>query len=178
MMSPQVSERRFPRIAPYHSGPYSVAAILQDPGSIHGNGCGAVATGEVGVLNDDPTARLCRKALDRNGIPLSAYLPLNAVPWYDSPGSIGRELLEEGAAHNRQLIIGHGVGLVLLCGAIARRSERFLRLPTSITVRHLPHPGNLGLLNFRDESGVRIGRAVAIERFITGFAIPEAAPHA
>lgn len=43
---------------------------MQDPGTLHGSGCNAQVTGEVGALNGDPTANLCREALETHGIPL------------------------------------------------------------------------------------------------------------
>jgi len=72
-------QRRIPRIAPYHSGPYKLGAILQDPGTIHGAGCNAQITGEIGVRNGDPTADLCGDALRLNGWDEAEYLPMNAI---------------------------------------------------------------------------------------------------
>ena len=164
--------RQYPSIARYHSGPFLIAAILQDPGTIHGNQSGATRTRELGVLNPDPTAALCRLALETNGIPLSAYLPLNAIPWFDAPAHRSNDMLREGAAHNRNLILRHEVELVLLLGGLAHRSAQFLNLPADITVRHLPHPGRLGLIHYR-QNGQRIGAAAARHRLIEGFHLPE-----
>lgn len=163
--------RRFPRIAPYHSGPYRLAGILQDPGTVYGAGCNAVRTGEIGVLNGDPTAELCRIALETNDIPLSDYLPMNAVPWYDAPASRGAAILREGARFNRHLLLEHGVKLVLLMGKQAQRAERYLDLPPDVVIRHLPHPGRLGLINFRVD-GVRVGAERARQILISGFRWP------
>ncbi|PTW44283.1 hypothetical protein [Rhodovulum kholense] len=162
--------RVIPRIAPYHSGPYRLGAILQDPGTIHGSGCNAQKTGEIGVLNGDPTANLCRQALEANGIPLSAYLPMNAIPWYDAPASRPARLLKQGAAHNRRLILEAGVDLVLLLGRQAWTSARYLDLPDRIEIRRLPHPGRLGLVNYR-ENGTILGASEARKRLIAGFAL-------
>ncbi len=161
-------DRQLPAIAAYHCGPYLIAAILQDPGTIHGNQSGASRTREVGVLNPDPTAALVKQALEANAIPLSAYLPLNAVPWYDAPKHRSNALLREGADYNRTLILQHAVKLVLLLGKDAHRSADFLRLPPEIDLRKLPHPGRLGLINFV-ENGARIGAAAARQRIIYGF---------
>ena len=163
--------RSYPRIAPYHCGPFRVAAILQDPGTTHGSNSGATHTREVGVLNPDPTASLCKQALAANNIPLSAYLPRNAVPWYDAPNHRSNALLREGAAYNRALILQHAVTLVLLLGNDAHRSADFLNLPPEIEVRKLPHPGRLGLINFT-ENGTRIGAVAARQRIIEGFRLP------
>lgn len=163
-----MAHRVFPRIAPYHSGPYIIAAILQDPGTLHGSGCNAQQTGEIGVLNGDPTANLCWQALETHGIPLSAYLPLNAVPWYDAPRHRSDTLLREGAKHNRTLIAKHNVKLVLLLGKQAWRSERWLDLPDDIETRRLPHPGRLGLINFHVD-GNRVGADEARRILIEGF---------
>lgn len=159
----------FPRIAPYHSGPYLIAAILQDPGTLHGSGCNAQLTGEIGVMNGDPTANLCRQALETHGIPLSAYLPLNAVPWYDAPRHRSDTLLREGAKYNRELITKHNVKLVLLLGKQAWRSERWLNLHDDTEIRRLPHPGRLGLINFHVD-GKRVGANEARRLLIEGFA--------
>lgn len=164
-----MSNRVLPRIAPYHCGPYTMAAILQDPGTLYGSGCNAQLTGEVGVLNGDPTANLCREALETHGIPFSAYLPLNAVPWYDAPRHRSAALLREGAQHNRRLIIEHDVKLVLLLGKQAWRSARWLDLPEDVELRYLPHPGRLGLINFQVD-GKRVGADEARRRLIAGFA--------
>ena len=164
--------RQIPRIAPYHCGPYKLGAILQDPGTIHGSGCNAQITGEIGVRNGDPTANLCREALRVNGWDEAEYLPMNAVPWFDAPRSKSDALLREGAAYNRKLILAAGVNLVLLMGKNdAWRSEKFLDLPPHIEVRRLPHPGRLGLINYR-EAGRRLGYAAAREKLIEGFAKP------
>ena len=165
-------QRRIPRIAPYHSGPYKLGAILQDPGTIHGAGCNAQITGEIGVRNGDPTADLCREALRVNGWDEAEYLPMNAVPWYDSPRNKTNALLREGANYNRKLILKAGIGLVLLMGKKdAWRSEKFLDLPAYIEIRRLPHPGRLGLIHYR-ENGKRLGYAAARRRLIEGFAKP------
>lgn len=166
--------RIFPRIAPYHCGPYKLAGILQDPGTLHGSGCNALLTGEVGALNGDPTANLCREALEAHDIPLSDYLPLNAVPWFDAPRHRNDALLREGAAYNRALILEHGVKLVLLLGKQAWRSQRWLDLPDDIELRFLPHPGRLGLINYRVD-GIRIGPSAARQILIDGFAPPRGA---
>ncbi|MCA0963474.1 hypothetical protein [Salipiger bermudensis] len=160
--------RRYPKIAPYHCGPYRVAGILQDPGTIYGAGCNAVRTGEIGVLNGDPTANLLKIALEANGIPLAEYLPMNAVPWYDAPASRGAAILREGARFNRDLLLAHEVKLVLLMGTQAHRCERYLELPSDVVTRRLPHPGRLGLINFRVD-GVRIGAERSREVLISGF---------
>lgn len=164
-------ERHYPKIAAYHCGPYRLAAILQDPGTRHGSRSGANKTGEVGVLNDDPTANLLKLALDEWGVPHTGYLPLNAVPWYDAPRSKNKTLLKEGAEYNRNLIIFYNIKLVLLLGGDARRSEPMLNLAGDVEVRKLPHPGRLGLINYR-ENGVRIGAAAARQRVIEGFKCP------
>lgn len=142
--------RLLPNIAAYHSGPYVIAAILRDPGRI-GRGCGAVTTREIGVLNyqrhpTDQTARNCHAALQQAGLPLSAYLPMNAVPWFD--GKADASSLREGAAINAEAIIAHGIERVLLMGNHAQRSRRYLepRLSNSVQLFDLPHPGVLGLL--------------------------------
>ena len=124
------------------------------------------------MLNGDPTAELCKFALEANGIALSAYLPMNAVPWYDAPASRGAAILKEGARINRTLLIEHGVKLVLLMGRQAQRSERYLDLPSDVVVRRLPHPGRLGLINFR-VGGLRVGAERAREILIAGFRLPE-----
>ena len=164
-----MSSRVIPRIAPYHRGPYKLAAILQDPGTLHGSGCNAQITGEVGVLNGDPTANLCREALEAHGLPLSSYLPLNAVPWYDAPRHRNDTLLREGAHFNRALILESGVKLVLLLGKQACRSERWLDLPNDVETRRLPHPGRLGLINYHVDGG-RVGTDKARRVLIEGFA--------
>lgn len=171
-MRNEVSEapRVIPRIAPYHCGPYRLGAILQDPGTIHGSGSNAQKTGEIGVLNGDPTATLCRQALEANGIPLSAYLPMNAIPWYDAPTSRPARLLRDGAAHSRRLILEAGVDLVLLLGRQAWASARYLDLPERIEIRRLPHPGRLGLINYR-ENGKIVGAHEAQKRLLAGFAL-------
>ena len=163
--------RHYPLVAHYHSGPYLIAAILQDPGTLHGSKSGAYTTREVGVHNPDPTANLVKQALEANSIPLSAYLPLNAVPWYDAPKHRSSALLREGAAYNRELILGHAVKLVLLLGKDAQRSAEFLNLPPDIEIRKLPHPGRLGLINFQ-ENGRRIGADATRQRIIDGFRLP------
>lgn len=168
--------RQYPDIAEYHSGPYLVAAILQDPGTIHGNQSGATRTRKLGVLNPDPTAALCRLALETNAIPLSAYLPLNAIPWFDAPAHRSMAMLREGAAHNCGLILRHKVKLVLLLGGLAHRSAPFLNLPSDTMVRFLPHPGRLGLINYR-EDGQRIGASLARRRLIDGFRLPQNPPN-
>ncbi len=133
--------------------------------------CDAQNTGQVGVLNDDPTAKQCLAALEANAIPVSAYLPLNAIPWYDAPNHRTNAMLQEGAAYNRQLIMQHKVPLVLLLGKEAWRSERLLNLPDSVEVRRLPHPSRLGLIHYR-VNGERIGAAAAKQILIDGFAPP------
>lgn len=171
-----MGDRRLtPRIAPYHCGPYLLGAILQDPGTVFGSGCKAQETGQIGVLNGDPTADLCKHALEVNGIPLSAYLPMNAIPWYDAPRQRSAALLREGALHNRALILHSGIRLLLLLGTDARRSEGFLDLPAEIEVRCLPHPGRLGLMNYR-QNGVRLGAKAARRMLIAGFSLPRP-PH-
>lgn len=160
--------RTYPDIAPYHCGPSLLAAILQDPGTLHGAKSGAYTTREVGVHNPDPTAKLVKRALEFNGIPLSAYLPLNAIPWYDAPKHRSSALLREGAAYNRALILSNAIKFVLLFGKDAHRSAEFLNLPADIAIRKLPHPGRLGLINFQ-ENGQRIGAAAAGQRIIDGF---------
>ena len=164
------TDKIIPAIASYHCGPYKLAAILQDPGTIHGSGCNAQITGEIGVLNGDPTANLCKEALEVNKIKLSEYLPMNAVPWYDAPASRGKAILREGAHHNRRLILQSGVRTVLLLGKNAWDSEQFLELPSYIETRRLPHPGRLGLIHYR-ENGVRIGSKKARQKLISGFAL-------
>ena len=163
--------RTYPLIASYHCGPYLIAAILQDPGTLYGSKSGAYTTREVGVHNPDPTANLVKQALEANNIPLSAYLPLNAVPWYDAPKNRSKALLREGADYNRALILQHAVKLVLLLGKDAHRSADYLTLPAGIEIRKLPHPGRLGLINHM-ENGIRIGAAAARQRIIAGFRIP------
>lgn len=160
--------RLYPRIAAYHGGPSQLAAILQDPGTKKGAQSSAVKTGEVGVLNPDPTARLLKEALETHGIPLSAYLPLNAVPWFDAERHRSRAMLQEGAAHNRGMILRHPIKLVLLLGKDAARSAAFLDLPADVEIRKFPHPGRLGLINFQENSK-RIGAAAARQRVIAGF---------
>lgn len=91
---------RLPKVASYHCGPYRLAAILSDPGR-PGTNCGAEAAGEVGVLNylaqaSDQTACNCHAALEHAGLPLSANLPMNAVPWHGGKADEGS--LQEGAA--------------------------------------------------------------------------------
>ena len=164
------TDKRIPDIAPYHSGPYKLGAILQDPGTIHGSGCDAQRTGVIVVLNSDPTARLCKEALDVNGIALSEYLPMNAIPWYDAPASRSQALLREGAEYNRNIIQKAGVKLVLLLGKDAWRSEQFLALPSDVKIRRLPHPGRLGLINYH-ENGIRIGNKAARRKLIVGFSL-------
>lgn len=160
--------RTIPTIAKYHSGPFKIGAILQDPGTIFGSGCNAQKTGEIGVHNGDPTANLCKEALERNGIDVSCYLPMNAIPWYDAPRNRSNALLKEGALYNRKLILGSGVKFILLLGKDAWRSEPFLELPSEINIRRLPHPGRLGLINYR-ENGVRVGIEIAKAGLISGF---------
>ena len=122
------------------------------------------------MLNGDPTANLCRDALLANGIEQSAYLPLNAVPWYDAPTSHTNAILREGAHYNRELILLHGVKLVLLLGGSARKSLRWLNLPDDIETRCLPHPGRLGLINFKVD-GAKVGHHEARRILIEGFAL-------
>lgn len=153
-----INMRIYPKIAAYHSGPYLVAAILSDPGRM-GRGCGAVTTREVGVLNyqhnaRDQTAKNCHQALLACGVPLSAYLPLNAVPWYD--GNATQASLREGANYNAELIREHCIERVLLLGDVAQSSRRYLcrLLPEEIACSELPHPGVLGLNAYRRRLGL------------------------
>ncbi|MCV2891240.1 hypothetical protein [Ruegeria aquimaris] len=99
-----------------------------------------------------------------NDIPLTAYLPLNAVPWFDGC----RSDIKDGAAYNRELVLRHRVPVVLACGSWVRDSLKYLNLPSDIVVRVLPHPGQLGLINYRVD-GRRVGPEPAREIFIEGF---------
>lgn len=91
------------------------------------------------------------------------------MPWFDAPRHRNDALLQEGAAHNRALILEHGVKLVLLLGRQAWRSQGWLDLPYDIELRFLPRPGRLGLINHRVD-GVRVGAAAARQILIDGFA--------
>ena len=165
-------KRLLPTIASYHSGPYSLAAVLRDPGRV-GRGCGAVTTREIGVLNyqrhpTDQTARNCHAALLHAGLPLSAYLPMNAVPWFD--GKADAASLREGAAMNAEAIIEHRIKRVLLMGKEAQRSRRYLEpiLPEFVCLFDLPHPGVLGLsaMKRRDQLvSYDAAKKVFLERF-------------
>lgn len=164
--------REYPRIAEYHTGPYRVAAILRDPGRT-GRACGAVTTREVGVLNyqhnaRDQTAKNCHKALLACGLPLSAYLPLNAVPWYN--GNANQPSLREGATFNSDLIRKHGIDRVLLFGDVAQSARRYLceLLPQHVRLFDLPHPGVLGLNAYKRRLGLATytqAQAAFIEAF-------------
>jgi hypothetical protein len=153
-----IKMRIYPKIAAYHSGPYLVAAILSDPGRI-GRGCGAVTTREVGVLNyqhnaRDQTAKNCHHALLACGLPLSTYLPLNAVPWFN--GNANQPSLREGANYNAALIREHCIERVLLLGKVAQKSHKYLcgLLPKQIAFSELPHPGGLGLRAYKLRLGL------------------------
>ncbi|MGF1551515.1 MAG: hypothetical protein ACFBWO_03310 [Paracoccaceae bacterium] len=165
--------RRFPRIAAYHCGPFRLAGVLRGPGRI-GTGCGAVSTGEVGVLNyrrraSDQTALNCHRALRHVGLPVSAYLPLNAIPWFD--GTADRASIEEGAMLNADLIARHAITRVVLCGAEAHRAEPHLaaRLGPEMRFVRLPHPGTQGLNAHARRHGLA-GIEAAREALFDGFA--------
>ncbi|UWQ59990.1 hypothetical protein K3722_07620 [Leisingera caerulea] len=153
-----MNQRRYPIIAPYHSGPYRVAAVLRDPGRPEA-GCGAEITGEIGVLNyrvkpNDQTAKNCHAALLAAGLPLTAYLPMNAIPWFD--GIATAEGLAEGAVMNAELISTHRIKRVLLFGNEAQRSEKYLvpLLDQDVKIAHMPHPSTRGIQGFRRREGL------------------------
>jgi hypothetical protein len=167
----RMNERRFPRIASYHSGPYRIAAILSDPGRPDA-GRGAVTTNEIGVLNyrakpSDQTARMCHAAVEHAGLQLSDYLPMNAVPWYDGTQTLND--VREGAMMNAQSIRDHGIDRVLLLGATAQRSRTFLesQLPDNIRFALLAHPGTRGIGAWARSLGIshRDAKAPFLEEF-------------
>lgn len=153
-------------IAAYHAGPYRIAYMLQDPYGKHTANSGASMTQEVGVLNDDPTARRCKAAIENASMSISEALPLNALPWIDGKPTVSQ--LREGAEHNRKLIIDSGVKLVVLAGKAARDSEKYLNLPSDIEVRYAPHPAGRGLSNHH-RGGRKLSFDEAKEAFMQAF---------
>lgn len=156
-----------------------MAGILRDPGRV-GTGCGAVHTGEIGLRNHfhyprDQTAKNLHDAMDRAGLPLSCYLPMNAIPWYDGIANLAT--LRAGADHNASLLRHHNVRRIILFGAEAHRSWRYLRprLPDHVTVTRLPHPSARGISAFRKKIGAA-NYAEALDAFHRQFAIAAVSP--
>lgn len=108
-----------PRIAPYHSGPFRFALILQDPGSSHLSGAGSQTTGEIGVYNPDPTACFVRETITAAGFDIAEMLPLNALPGYDLRATVAE--LRKGAAFNAHFLRLARIPIIVLGGRIAQR---------------------------------------------------------
>jgi hypothetical protein len=143
---------QMPRLAPYHSGPYSVAWILQDPGSPHTSGSGAQKSGEIGVYNRDETARFCMRALTEAGFNIAECLPLNALPGYGLKPTVAE--LKRGALFNEGILRLAGVRVVILAGGPAQRVPPM----GDWTIIRAPHPSAQNR-NLRPEAGPAFLRA-------------------
>ncbi len=134
-----------PDIASYHSGPFSTAVVLSDPGGKFTAGSGAQTTQEIGVENPDPTAAFLKNACLEAGLDIHEYLPLNALAGFDlRPNNKNLRLC---AKLNSQIIRVSGVRVVILGGALARRSLDFLDIDRSVAVVEMPHPSRRGRAN-------------------------------
>lgn len=129
------------RIAAYLTGPFRLAMLLQDPGSPHTAGSGAQATREVGVRNNDPTARFIGNALAAVGIPEHEALLLNALPGFGMKPN--KASLRAGAALNSEVMRMAGITSLLVCGRQAQRAIPFLEVP-GLTFRATHHPSIRG----------------------------------
>ncbi len=130
-----------PRIAPYHTGPFSLAIMLQDPGGPLA-GSGAQASGEIGVCNDDSTARFSRSELDHFKVPYSDVVLLNALPGYGLRNTVKER--QRGAAFNNEAIQRAGIDRLLVAGkSIAWPVANRMNL-NGIKTAHTHHPSTRG----------------------------------
>jgi len=139
-----------PEIAPYHAGPYEVAILLQDPGGPLA-GSGAQRSGQIGVLNNDNTARYIKGELDYLGLPYEAALLLNALPGYGLRNTQAER--KRGAAFNDLAIRRAGVRRLMVAGkSIAWPVAELMDL-TGIKVAYMHHPSLRGH-NSRGPNGI------------------------
>lgn len=129
-----------PRIAPAHSGPYRLAIMLQDPGGPLA-GSGAQQSGEIGVTNNDATARFVRNCLEVLGIPQNEIVLINSLPGYGLENSASER--RRGASFNTEVIKKSGVRVILIAGAISRDVAKHIDFGP-VSVFHTHHPSTLG----------------------------------
>lgn len=130
-----------PKIAPYHTGPFKLAIMLQDPGGPLA-GSGAQRSGEIGVLNDDSTARYIRSELDFLKIPYDAVLLLNALPGFGLRNTKAER--QRGAKFNAEAILRSGADRLLVAGkSVALPVARLMNL-NEIKIAYAHHPSTRG----------------------------------
>lgn len=130
-----------PNIAPYHTGPFMLAIMLQDPGGPLA-GSGAQRSGEIGVLNDDSTARYIRSELDFLKIPYDAVLLLNALPGYGLRNTVAER--QRGAKFNGEAILRSGVDRLLVAGKSVAWPVASLMDLSEVTTVYTHHPSTRG----------------------------------
>ena len=131
-----------PRIARYHTGPFKVSLLLQDPGSSFTAGSGAQRSGEIGVRNNDATARYVANALEQAGFEESEFLPLNALAGYDLRPRV--DPIRRTAQINGRILEQSGVRTVIFGGRTAQRSRKYLHLSDTVEAIDIPHPSARG----------------------------------
>lgn len=132
---------RMPRIAPYHTGPFSLAIMLQDPGGPLA-GSGAQTSGEIGVCNEDSTARFIRDELEYFKIPFSDVVLLNALPGYGLKNTAWER--QRGAAFNNEAIRRAGIDSLLVAGKSVAWPVANLMDLTGTKVAFTHHPSVRG----------------------------------
>lgn len=130
-----------PELAEYHSGPFKLAIMLQDPGGPLA-GSGAQRSGEVGVLNHDSTARFVRSELDSLQLPYNVVLILNALPGYGLRNTVAER--NRGAKFNNEVIRRSGVERLLVAGKSVAWPVASLMDLSRVKVSYTHHPSVRG----------------------------------
>ncbi|WP_420862487.1 hypothetical protein [Algirhabdus cladophorae] len=130
-----------PRIAPYHTGPFRLAIMLQDPGGPLA-GSGAQGSGEIGVRNADGTARYIRNELDHFNFRYSDVVLLNALPGYGLRNTVLER--QRGAIFNNEAIQRAGIDCLLVAGKSIAWPVAHLMNLNSIKTAYTHHPSIRG----------------------------------
>lgn len=115
--------------------------MLQDPGGPLA-GSGAQTSGEIGVCNDDSTARFIRGELDYFNVPYSNVVLLNALPGYGLRNTKWER--QRGAVFNNEAIRRASIDSLLVAGkSIAWPVANLMNL-NGVKVAYTHHPSSRG----------------------------------
>lgn len=120
-----------PYVAPLHGGIEARAlSILRDPGPATRDETGS---GFICVENNDGSAELQARLLERSGVSAFDLLPWNAYPWYINRAPTADELSAGVHTIAHLLVLAPRLRVVLLQGADAERAwRRLLAIAPSI----------------------------------------------